>query len=734
MRTATTLLGLLAGLVLLASPAQAFCSWSQQKFPELGPGDAIRFYPEAATETSGPFLSLDAGAGAAHQFKASPETAGVTNGAAALQKQAIPGAEFLLSSGLPETVWLDVSKPIVGTIYWTSTSTATGYDPVHFRIELLVGATMAGGVQFYCSQTEPAGFARPAHFRFRPEVDVLPAGEPVKLRITKLAGVTDLILGTGNDHQTFLEVRYFTSDPLAGALYLEGRQLRTVDAPGPSDDAGGGFAPVGTLAVGALAGLAAVRGRSRRATLLVAALAFGAGLAGCLRPQEGLATAPAPLGTDQPQPTASVTYESNETLKEAGTGAITGIVRDGEKVGVGVEGAHVSLLGTSQFVATGKDGRFEFENLTAKTYVLRADKEGFLSLEDEIQVRAGEVANVEITLTRPASASQWRSAHLHNDYGDADSLELWNDRVLPLSYSGTPVAGTYWVQPFFSNFETKIPIDVTHKVPAGTKRVEVVLTWDAAPDAPREIGLRILTGPNQSIDQFFVPRRSGETFRIAMFPNEADLGHQVHTSWSFFISPLHMDSPSVYNRPAYVGTQVSYKITAFKGVVPYEPPHPKFWNGRDEIALVSNARLQTGAYGHHYPHNGYWWTPAKGSWVPPGTAEVRGYLRWEAQATAEPVTWRIAYKPANAPSDAAYAKSVTMGPAGAGSNNFTFSFAPLPSDVDQYYQPSTRWQFYPDDDFDADDDPRGIGLLTTSPHTSLWLTAVAVRDPTFVEE
>ncbi len=75
-------------------------------------------------------------------------------------------------------------------------------------------------------------------------------------------------------------------------------------------------------------------------------------------------------------------------------------------VGATIPGATVKAEGpTTRMGTTGPDGRLVFENLTAGTYRVRAEREGFVTLEKEITVFAGGRTPAQAVLSSAAPAA-----------------------------------------------------------------------------------------------------------------------------------------------------------------------------------------------------------------------------------------------------------------------------------------------------------------------------------------
>jgi mannose-6-phosphate isomerase-like protein (cupin superfamily) len=85
-------------------------------------------------------------------------------------------------------------------------------------------------------------------------------------------------------------------------------------------------------------------------------------------------------------------------------------VRVTDPAGTPIGGVKVTLEGPAERQATTEGGRIAFENLPVGTYLLRFEREGFVTLEREQMARRGAPVDVKVTLTpapeppRPLSA------------------------------------------------------------------------------------------------------------------------------------------------------------------------------------------------------------------------------------------------------------------------------------------------------------------------------------------
>ncbi|MBI2077760.1 MAG: carboxypeptidase regulatory-like domain-containing protein, partial [Euryarchaeota archaeon] len=700
-----------------------------------------------------------AGADAASGLQATAQT--VANNAPS------PAVGFKLPA-LAQDYYLNVSKPVVGMLYWTSqiATTLSATQPAEaaqVRIELYAGTRRIGGdeapyVPYYTQDAKKAW--QPLPILFRPETRLLLAGEPLTLRVTRISSWSDFVVGTGGDHQTWVELRYFDFDPLSGNAYLENGRL-LLDAPTGDEgsgefldraevyvDAGGldsvptgpvflpaaehGNAAFGLSAVVLpLGGLAVARvpRRAKRAGA-VAFLVLAVGLAGCLG---GGSTVVPNEETEEPSPTVETRYTDEPEL-EKGTGAVEGVVRDGDAALLPIGGAHVSFLGTNLFGATDKTGRFAFESVAEGTYRLRVDAPNFLPAEEDVTIQAGKRALLNITLYHPATKQANDKAHLHDEWGDETSKVLLDGRISLQSTQvkaavpgGNPCVGNA-VDCFGSII---LPPDVS--VPPGAVELEVVLNWAATGNAPKELALRVTTTTNKT-GSLFVARGPNDPFRIAFFPNEADPGHQRFTSWTFDVTarPYFLTYHLVHAAAAYVMPEVGVKVIAHKGVVPYEPPHADRWGGADAIELVNDkAGVSFTGIATKLPAATVSWTPLKTGFVPPGTKEITGKVTWTPyNGIPTTVDWTLLARPANVPPADSEGELLPVATSPT-TNGFTFALTPKPEHVDQFYQSVSNWQFYVDDKQNEAASGTGVYNNLGGYGTKFFLEATSHRDPEY---
>lgn len=766
------LLGALASVALLSSLAAATVSATHQAQGDWelnNPNDPnfkgvfdeqLLIYPEAASTTSKPFLSLnDEAAGAAdHVVLDASATSGVSSMAASVQAARPTGSyEVALSGGLPTDVFVNLSRPILGRVYWSHTALQAaapaqrGVEATMLRVELFSGTRRIGAYDDVVAPVTAHKSWLWISVNMWPEVASLKQGDPLTLKVTRSGGLGDLLLGTGGDHQTRLDLRFTSVDPLSGALYLQDRRIISYQGGPPGDEveraaASDAFerlppgiyhlpelstepstaSPLPLLALASLAALAAPR---KRRTVVLLLLLAATSFAGC--------AAPAPSEKEEastkPTPSASVTFEPLPNQTKSGIGSIAGSVESEE--GLPLANAHISLLGTNLFTSTDKKGAFGFETVPMGSYTMRVDLRGYLAYEDAVVVRAGNLTRVTIVMVTEVEKPAANRPHQHGPWGDETRLPLQSK---DFTYAGCKSGADQGSSASVSCGETAIPIEMQKPVPPGTGMVEVRLSWNPTQGAATELALVVTTGITHYqwlqragsgtgvFSQTYGARKSGENFHIPIFPNEADPGHQLFTNWKFAVKSAPMDPLSPSQPPQAQPLNVHVEIFAHRGVIPYEPAHRDLWQGRTEIPLFAEHKMGPGAdtgLTASFPNFNavkrldY----TKDGFIPPGTKEVRGYLRWENSVGLDITKWGVAYRPADqSPSSSVYPEATMTGAA----PNRTFVIQPTASQTDQMYQRTPYWWLFVEDEDQS---------YNSSPRTTWYMGAVAIRDPAWVD-
>lgn len=725
-RIAAWMLGVLC---LVASPVSACISTHPTNLPWLGNWeDTNLYYLRAGTATSGPFLGTEAGASpTSYADPALGAPGGIQSLVGSYTSTGRSSVTFALTNPLPSNLYLNLSKPIIGKLYYASTitsaqsSNARG-DAAQVRFEVFSGTRRVAGFEHLFTAQAVRNPWAALNFCLRAESRLLEAGQPLSIKITRITGFADLQIGVGGSQQSYVEVHTFNTDPLQGALYVEGKNLvRLPSAPG-SD-------PGGDLAAVALLPLAALAPRRARRALLPAALLLAAGLSGCLggdKPAGGAApgesTRPSVSVTYEPVPSRGPGGEGKDPGNASKVGRVEGTVVN--PLGIPVDRAHVSVLETSLFADTNAKGEFVLANVTPGTYVFRVDKTGFVSFQDNVTVLAGVVTKATFTLTYPATKQADDKPHYHDDWDGATEKVVWTKTLTPewrytapgadkATLAAPPPGGVpreaapdpFRTQncPSFGTCTYILELADNTYIYPGTSLVELNLQWNkAAAGAPQEMSLSFTTPTNTSSANRLVARGPNDPFRVAIFPTEADPGHLKFTDWSFTLRLPTFNDDHPFGHAGYAGTSITFTLKIYKGVVPYERAHADFWQGATEIDVVKGATYTNTCYNCDFPdYTRGVWSVGAGKFVPPETSELRGTLKWSGVLVPSgPLSsvWGLAYRPANMPlRESSVATLPRVEVTRSGADFIDFKIVPKAGEPDQYYQKASRWRFLLDD-------------------------------------
>ncbi|MBI2077785.1 MAG: carboxypeptidase regulatory-like domain-containing protein [Euryarchaeota archaeon] len=759
-RLLITALGLVVGLLAggTASACHGFLTTTPPgQVPNYNHGEdfGFRVYLEADGAATGPHLSTNPAAAATDAYTHGDAAAGLAAAAGSAAGAKPAPIVFSLRNPLDKPLWFNLSKPIVG-IFWFSSATlqtASPRDHSYFRVELFVNEQRLGGEDCYTIASTTANAWTPGTMKFRPEAAKLMPGDVLHVKITRFGSLSDFRVGTGGDQQSFFELRVTSYDLVKTAISLERNKLRfgvPEEAPAGGESgtlSGGGDAgsvPFGLATLALPFALASFPRRKAARTALLVALAFGAvALGGCL---SGSAKSDAvPEDPNVPTPTVEQESKERDDLKEKGVGAIRGIVRN--DLGLPLAGAHIVLIGTSHFGSTDTKGVFGFPSVEAGTFKLRVDKDRYQALERPVTVEVGRELYLNITVVPKIPQSGNQREHLHDVWGDATSMELFKGQVTPASYQASAQlqpTNNYACVYFYACL-TDVPIDDGKPVLPGTGLVEVSLNWNPELLNINEIGLVVTTpkGSYRYMDLWYypatdlVPRGPREPFRIPIFPDEADAGHQAFTTWSFKLVLANTKSLYVpYQEAVSAGGRVEATITIHKGHIVPEPPHKTFWGNETERVILQESKKSlacAGTCSYPNPSTAYMWY--YNDWkvlIPPGTKQIVGKLTWSNTNLGENPAqndWTIAYSGGDSPyvlsrlpDDLTRVRESKRGDAFV---EFVIDVDPV--EVDQFYQSTSNWDFYPDDQVD---NLAGTAYsVNTGYQTSLYLSLTLVKDP-----
>lgn len=433
---------------------------------------------------------------------------------------------------------------------------------------------------------DPAGYAA-CRYLFHPEVETLPQGTVLTLKIIHTSQSKGFQYGMAGDHRSTLRLTAFSE--MEWAYRGESGVPAAASSSSSSGDksySDAGAASTAGLGAGAmlLGAVAATRRDSRRLVLLAAmgALMFS----GCIGAAGG-----ADLGADGDPKGGSIQNTlvpvGDKNLTASGNGSIYGVVHDA--LNVPLAGVHVSLLSTNLFAGSDKKGLFNFPSLPAGSYSLRLDLKEYKSFEAQVQVKAGFATRLDITMEPLVERSGDAAWHKHDYWGDSES-KVAADKLLGQTCSSgacTPI----------SSFRLPAPEEGkgASSVLPGTRDVEVVISWDKAVLPVDRVGLMVMHNGDKTVVggipysmnySFFAPRASGQPFHIMTTWEMTDPGHQYYSSWAFYLVPAYQPRSTTANTDPYTKQgQYHAKVTLHRGVVPLEPAHPDRWEGRDAVEI-----------------------------------------------------------------------------------------------------------------------------------------------------
>lgn len=375
---------------------------------------------------------------------------------------------------------------------------------------------------------------------------------------------------------------------------------------------------------------------------LVFFLVVSSALAGCVEGQEA-----------EPAQTPGSVIETPAAPQQAPipvtntTGAIVGSVFD--EYDTPVAGANVALIGTDHVRRTNITGDFRFLDLPPASYHLRVDHEGYKAAESALRVTAGKGEQVLVRLLTQEVVPVSDRPHTHDYWAGRERVTVLDD-VVPYhpqdagGFNGAiqPVTGPanhLWTGDCLSSTDNPSPStgafrfeDPNQLVWPGTKSIEVTLDWTAQDYYGEKMS--VIWHPANTRDYkrgLLADKR--ETVAIPVEAGEADLGHQLYTSWEFAVCTSEKGETISYGRPA-VGN-VHIKIDLVRGpTVPREPAHPDYWSNGSVLPLINETKVFDGGEAAAWLLSSrggradFTFIPETGTVVPPGTAELQARLSW----------------------------------------------------------------------------------------------------------
>lgn len=666
----------------------------------------------------------------------------------------VPVDEFT-SDPVASLVHLNASRFIRVTLYVKAPECVEFQQdtdqPVRLDVELYLNDTFLGGalggIEGWWDNPYVEGHCL-LLYEIHPELEQVPAGARLRLRVLHRSHAADLQYGLAGLHRSTVVLPYYAEeevrvrfpDPTARKGFCDGGFVFDVNAPyqhkdevgvGESAPAAGLF-PVGLLALVALP-QAFGRRRLASATLI---LVLGVAFSGCVNP---VAT---------PHPAAS------GALLGEGHGSIEGLVCSDFDLPVG--GAHIALLGTNFYADTDVKGIFQFSNVTVGPHVLRVEHDEFDVLEYALVAAADTRTLANLTLKSRNGSGPNERPHVHDAWGSKTVIPLWSgdvefnqyDPTLGLAdpkkkggaclyagdnlYSPNGALGeAYCFQEFFL---PERPDGLPAIVVPGTNEIEIQVTWNPEQNHVPRVG--IAYSSNVIFERFdprpilAYPRGNGETTHLRTNWDMTDQGHQEFTMWRFF---LYIPTGTSGTLPGASLTQLvqgpfHVEMKLHRGVVPLEPSHRDFWGDQTKLEVLPASQLnpycpfwEPQQFACHLPDPNVGWR-LWNKMIPPETRWLEMTMQVQNPTMHLPAhDWGLVYKPANKPRTVPASDYVRAVPVDAGQNPLTYRVMVTPEETDQYYQLLSNWAFLPDD-------------LQDHPHMSetdvlLTLTVVAHRTP-----
>lgn len=332
-------------------------------------------------------------------------------------------------------------------------------------------------------------------------------------------------------------------------------------------------------------------------------------------------------------------------------GAVAGtVVND---AGFALKGVHVSLLGSTFFGKTEKDGSFRFVNVTAGTWRLRVEATNFQSYENDTLVRAGNVTTVHVVMVPIEETGAGYRPHVHDFWLDQTEKTIMDQEVdLRKTTRNTGGVGgtstqqtlssvTYSAQNNSDNIY-RIPLPGNGDPPAlifpGTKEVQVTVSWTQSAFTGTRVGLHYRTaGVGDTVWAGW--KGSTQTWKIPVVPEGWDTGHQRFSLWEFWVRPYQDPNEGANFRPGIINGNFHIKVVVVKGEIMAEPGHEDFWAAGDTY-LVNKPEDRLGECNSAYHLTDRSWGSCKfapKNIVPPGTAKLvleSAWTYYQADGTA----------------------------------------------------------------------------------------------------
>lgn len=404
--------------------------------------------------------------------------------------------------------------------------------------------------------------------------------------------------------------------------------------------------------------------------------------------------------TPRPRSSASATFEPDESLRQAGKGAIEGWVHN--DYNQSIQGARVVLPGTSNFSTTDDRGRFRIGGLSPGRYPLQIVHEEFPVFQDNVTIEVGKITRLDVTLVylEEAHPKLLGRPHRHDWWGEDTQFDIMNQDI---SYgTGEACVGVLLsvrcerarILPRSSDDPNERPSIVFQ----GTGKIS--LDMEARGPTLHPFDVEILV-PRFGYKRAFTYTGAAKHFEMPVNASMWDPSHFRSSGWEIWLGMnKNTTTAGAY---AFVGP-LHIKLTVYRGdePIPVESAHPDRWG--DEVNRT--VLRKTCDYSYQIVASGYTSgcdvlylrnSPLPNATVTMGTGKIKITISWENVGGA-PFRFGVEYVGANQVYNA-YTTQWTRPPSTKDeANRREFLFDVRPDLWDSPYAEKSGWAFgyYPE--------------------------------------
>jgi hypothetical protein len=415
----------------------------------------------------------------------------------------------------------------------------------------------------------------------------------------------------------------------------------------------------------------------------------------------------------------TITVTVNDT-----TGAVVGHVLT--DAGFGLPGALVVVTGADSSTTTNDTGWFEVPRVPPGKRIVRAEHSSYRSAESEIDVAAGAVRRLTITLI-PTEADAGLRPHTHDYWAGREQVQVidadfpWQRATRGGPYGSaqdqilTPLSMAVHGDCVFGQRQNEVSTlasrfffpEEEQLVWPGTARMEIKLSWPSGTYAGGEMMALVWKSGSDTSYNWSKALRQNDLLSIDVEMGKQDSGHQPFSLWEFYVCLWGKNEPPVYST-AHVGRtfrgNFHVQMTLVKGTsLETDPPHPRFWAEGDTLTILDGYRNVTcqnlsfcttpPIYGRSASMAWFRWLPNVGSLVPPSAGSLTATLTWQSSLPTKPLS--LTFSPANLPprtkdDPGTYLSGKLVS---ATSSKREYSFDVAPGQNDGFYQTNSNWAF-----------------------------------------